>query len=286
MCDETTENDNDAYLSRRGFALLSAAGTLAALLPGDAHAAEVKEQEVVVETPDGKADAYFVAPEGKRSPAVVIWPDILGLRPSFRAMGQRLASAGYAVLVMNPYYRAEKAPVVPEGASFRDPAIREKVLGLAKPLSAETTRRDIRAVVAFLDAHEAVDPSRGVGAAGYCMGGPMVLWSAAEVPGRIRAAATFHGGGLVTTEADSPHLGIPKMKAEALIAVAANDDEREPETKTVLKQAFEAAGLSAEVEVYEGAMHGWCPPDSAVYDEALAERAWGRLLALYGRALS
>ena len=286
MCDETTETDNAAFLSRRRFGVLSAAGALAAVLPRDAYASDVREQDVLVDTPDGKADAYFVHPQGKASPAVVIWPDILGLRPAFRAMAKRLAGAGYAVLVVNPYYRSEKAPVVPDGASFRDPAIREKVVPLKQGLSAETARRDIRALVAFLDAQEAVDTTRGVGTAGYCMGGPLVLWSAAEVPERIRAAATFHGGGLVTTEADSPHLGIPKMKAQALIAIAANDDEREPEAKTTLKAAFGAAKLPAEIEVYEGSMHGWCPPDSAVYDEALAERAWARLLALYERALT
>ncbi|MCB9677974.1 MAG: dienelactone hydrolase family protein [Alphaproteobacteria bacterium] len=286
MCDSTTEHENDAYLSRRGFAAMTAAAALAAMLPSGAFAADLAEQDVTVETPDGKCDAYFVHPAGKAAPAVVIWPDILGLRPALRAMGKRLAAEGYAVLVVNPYYRSAKAPVVPEGASFRDPAIREKVMPMKQALTSDSTRTDIRAFVAFLDANEAVDKARGIGVQGYCMGGPLTFWSVSEVPARIRAIATFHGGGLVTDAADSPHLGIPKMKASALIAVAANDDEREPETKGKLREAFDAAKLTAEIEVYAGTMHGWCPPDSAVYDEGQAEKAWARLLALYGKALA
>lgn len=286
MCDLDTEHDNDVYLSRRGFTALASAAALAALLPAGALAADLVERDVVVPTPDGSADAFFVHPAGRASAAVIVWPDILGLRPAHRTMGKRLASAGYAVLVVNPYYRQAKAPVVPDGASFRDPTIREKVMPMKQALTAASTRSDAKALVAWLDAQEAVDTAKGIGTAGYCMGGPMVLWTAAEVPQRIRAAATFHGGGLVTTAPDSPHLGIPAMKAHALIAIAANDDEREPEAKDVLKAAFAEAKLPAEVEVYAGAMHGWCALDSAVYDKEKAERAWARQLALFAEALA
>ncbi|MCA9567932.1 MAG: dienelactone hydrolase family protein [Myxococcales bacterium] len=282
MCDLDTERDNDVWLTRRGFVGL---GLAAAMLPTGAFAAELVKSDVQVTTPDGAADAYFVHPASGKHPAVVIWPDILGLRPALRGMGERLAAEGYAVLVMNPYYRKAKAPVVPEGASFRDPAIRELVMPMKQALTADTTRRDIRAAVTWLDAQAAVDTAKGVGTQGYCMGGPMVLWSAAEVPERIRAAATFHGGGLATSAPDSPHLGIPKMKGRALIAIAANDDERELETKDTLRKAFAAASIPAEIEVYAGTQHGWCPPDSAVYDATSAERAWTRLLALYRDAL-
>jgi len=283
MCDELTDQETEAFLSRRRFGALAAASAAASLLPAGAFAAELTESEVEVTTPDGTVDAYFVHP-ASAAPAVLLWPDIFGLRPAMRTLGKRLAAEGYAVLVVNPYYRQAKAPVVAEGDSLKDPTVRDKVFGLAGPLTAETTRRDAKAIIAWLDAQAAVDKARGIGTQGYCMGGPMVLWSAAEVPNRIAAAATFHGGGLVTDEADSPHLGIPKMKAQALIAVAKNDDEREPEAKNVLKQAFAKAALPAEIEVYE-AMHGWCALDFPVYDEAQATKAWSRLLALYDKAL-
>jgi carboxymethylenebutenolidase len=283
MCDHDTEHDNEGFLSRRRFVQLGAGAALSAAMP--AYAADLVERDVLITTPDGEADALFVHPAGKTSPAVVIWPDILGLRPAFRAMGKRLAAEGFAVLVLNPYYRQAKAPVVPDGASFRDVAIRDRVMPLKQALTAASTRRDIAAAVQWLDADPAVDTKRGVGVQGYCMGGPMAFWSAAAVPDRVRGVASFHGGGLVTTDADSPHLGVASMKASALVAIAANDDEREPDAKVALRSAFDAAKLSAEIEVYAGAQHGWCPTDSAVYDSALAERAWARLLVLYRSAL-
>jgi carboxymethylenebutenolidase len=217
---------------------------------------------------------------------VIVWPDIVGLRPAFRMMGKRLAESGYAVLVVNPYYRRIKAPVFPEVASFQDPATREVLMPLARSLSAETNVTDAKAFVAFLDSQAAVDKNRRIGTTGYCMGGPMTMRTAAAVPDRIGAGASFHGGRLVTDGEDSPHLLVPEMQASFLFAVAANDDEREPEAKNVLRETFAAANLPAEIEVYEGAMHGWCPPDSAVYNEAQAERAWSRLLALFETALA
>ena len=225
-------------------------------------------------------------PSSGKHPAVLVWPDILGLRPAFRMMGKRLAESGYSVLVANPFYRNSKAPVVAEGASFSDPEIRNKVLPMARALSAQTHFTDAKAFIAWLDQQDAVDTNKKIGTTGYCMGGPMIMRTAAAVPERVGAAASFHGGGLATDSEDSPHLLIPQMTASFLIAVAANDDEREPEVKNVLRDTFAKNGLDAEIEVYEGAMHGWCPPDSRVYNEAQAEKAWSRLLALFEKSLA
>ena len=289
MCDEDTNRDNKIYLSgsvsRRHFQQVMGAAAVAALLPRAANAQSVTGRDVTIGTPDGKADCYFVAPAHHKCPAVIVWPDILGLRPAFRLMGKRLAESGYAVLVVNPYYRMQRAPVVREGESFRDTSTRDKVMPLARSLSAATNTVDAKAFVAYLDQQSEVDTTRKIGTTGYCMGGPMTVRTAAAVPGRIGAGASFHGGRLVTDSPDSPHLLIPDIKAAFLFAIAANDDEREPQTKTVLRSSFDAAGLAAEIEVYEGAMHGWCPPDSVVYNQAQAEHAWARLLVLFGEAL-
>ena len=212
--------------------------------------------------------------------------DILGLRPAFRQMGKRLAESGYAVLVVNPFYRMRKAPVVPAGASFADQSTRDIVMPLAQGLNATTHLTDAKAFVAFLDSQAAVDKRKKIGTTGYCMGGPIVMRTAAAVPDRIGAGGSFHGGGLATKNPDSPHLLIPTMKAHFLYAVAENDDQREPETKNVLRDAFAKAKLPAEIEVYAGAAHGWCPPDSAVYNQKQAERAWERLLVLFKEALA
>ena len=287
MCDENTVDENERYLiSRRRFGAVSAGAALAAVLPVTANAMAVSEREVTIPTPDGSADCYFVHPAEGAYAGVIIWPDILGLRPAFRAMGKRLAESGYAVLVVNPYYRKVAAPVVGPGASFQDAATRNVVLPLARSLSAETNTTDAAAFVSFLDAQTAVDTTRKIGTIGYCMGGPMTMRTAAALPERIGAGASFHGGGLVTDAENSPHQLVPQMQAQFLIAIASNDDEREPEAKHELRKAFDNAGLNAEIEVYEGALHGWCPPDSGVYNEAQAERAWTRLLALFEKALA
>lgn len=287
MCDENTVDENERYLiSRRRFGAVSAGAALAAVLPVTANAMAVSEREVTIPTPDGSADCYFVYPAEGAHAGVIIWPDILGLRPAFRAMGKRLAESGYAVLVVNPYYRKVAAPVVGPGASFQDAATRNVVLPLARSLSAETNTTDAAAFVSFLDAQTAVDTTRKIGTMGYCMGGPMTMRTAAALPERIGAGASFHGGGLVTDAKNSPHQLVPQMQAQFLIAIASNDDEREPEAKHELRKAFDNAGLNAEIEVYEGALHGWCPPDSGVYNEAQAERAWTRLLALFEKALA
>lgn len=292
MCDDRTVEDNEKYLaqtarlSRRQLGRLGVGAALAMALPRVANAEDVTESDVTVETPDGMADCYFVHPASGRYPGVIMWPDILGLRPAFRLMGKRLAQSGYSVLVVNPFYRDAKAPVVPEGASFQDEEIRSTVRRLAGTLSRETHVTDARAFVAFLDRQDAVDTGRQMGTAGYCMGGPIVMRTAAAVPERIGAGASFHGGRLVTDGEDSPHLLVPRMDAHFLFAIAENDDERDPGAKHALREAFDAAGLPAEIEVYAGAMHGWCPPDSRVYNEAQAERAWSRMLALFETALA
>ncbi|MCE8000278.1 MAG: dienelactone hydrolase family protein [Rhodobiaceae bacterium] len=286
MCDEETVKDNEAYLSRRQVTLAGSAAMIMATLPRSANAMDVTETDVTITTPDGDADAYFVHPSSGSHPGILIWPDILGLRPAFQQMGKRLAEAGYSVLVINPYYREATSPVVSEGASFQDEETRNHVLPMALALSAETVITDAKAFVSFLDAQTAVDSAKQIGTTGYCMGGPFTMITAATLPDRVGAGASFHGGRLVLDTPDSPHLLVPQMKADFLFAIAENDDEKQPEAKSALRAAFDNAGLKAEIEVYEGALHGWCPPDSRVYNEAQAERAWARMLVLFQGALA
>jgi carboxymethylenebutenolidase len=275
-----------AAVTRRQFGALSAGVGATMMLPRAANAQDVTEQDVDIETPDGTADCYFVHPSSGAHAGVLVWPDILGLRPAFRQMGKRLAESGYSVLVVNPFYRQKRAPVVPEGASFADEATRNTVMPLAQALNATTHMTDAKAFVAWLDSQPAVDKNRKIGTTGYCMGGPITMRTAAAVPDRVGAGGSFHGGGLVTDQPDSPHLLVPQMKAQFLFAIAESDDTREPEAKNVLRRAFDEAGLPAEIEVYPGTAHGWCPPDSTVYDMEQAERAWSRLLVLFGKALA
>ncbi len=290
MCDDKTLEDAKRYMekhgiSRRRFGQLAGTAALGMMLPSAAFAQEeLLEDDVLIETPDGEADCYFVRPAEGIHPGVLVWPDILGLRPTFRMMGRRLAQQGYSVLVVNPFYRSAQAPVVEEGASFGDQATRDIVLPMARELNAETHITDANTFVPWLDHQGKVDSSRMMGTIGYCMGGPMVFRTAAERPYRIGAAATFHGGGLVTDEDNSPHRRIPDMTAEFLVAIAQNDDEENPQAKNTLRETFQENGLRAEVEVYP-AMHGWTVPDSDVYDEQQAERAWDRLMVLFDRAL-
>jgi carboxymethylenebutenolidase len=321
MCDSDSFDDMVAYrlrrelLSRRGFGSLSLGVGIASLLPvgcksGDpapgpvpaptaapvgaaatptasaANGGTTTEAEVSIATPDGACDAYFVHPTTGAAPGVLVWPDIFGLRPAFRLMGRRLAESGYAVLVVNPFYRKKKAPTSSSSNDFDDPATRDALMALAHTLTPETEVTDAKALTAWLDQQPSVDKSRKMGTTGYCMGGPLVFRTAATNPDRIGAAATFHGGGLVTDKPDSPHLLIPKMKAHFLIAIAANDDAKQPDAKGALKAAFAQASLPASVEVFPGTMHGWCPPDSHAYNTEAAERAWRELIALFKSALA
>lgn len=295
MCDELTIGDADTYLRSRGinrrtFNKLGAGLAIAAIMPSYAHAKDVVEQSVVIKTPDGEADAYFVHPAKESHAGVILWPDIFGIRESYRQMGKRLATSGYSVLVVNPYYRTRKEQIVPEDVMVVDPELRTQLFPLAREqaatLSPATCVADGRAFVQFLDEQPSVDTSRPLGVMGYCMTGSYAFRMAADMPERVGAGASFHGGGLVTDKEDSPHLLIPKIDAGFLVAIAENDDEREPDSKTVLREAFDTAVADAEIEVYQDAMHGWCPPDSAVYNEAQAERAWSRLLKLFGERLA
>ncbi|HYL71277.1 MAG TPA: dienelactone hydrolase family protein [Candidatus Dormibacteraeota bacterium] len=290
MCDEQTIADSIEYrlrqgLSRRQFGALGLGAGLLSMLPPAGAAVATSEAEVEIKTPDGTADAYFVHPAKGAHPAVLYWPDIYGLRPAFRQMGKRLAEAGYAVLVVNPFYRKQHAPTAPEHADMEDPAVRDAVMALARSLGPETATADARAFLAWLDGQSAVDRKRKAGTAGYCMSGPITLRAAAALPERIGAGASFHGGGLVTDKPDSPHLLVPQVKAQYLFAIAASDDERQPEAKNALREAFAKAGRHAEIEVYSGTIHGWCVIDSHVYNAEQAEKAWGRMLALFNSAL-
>jgi carboxymethylenebutenolidase len=287
MCDqEYFDKDCQEYeklgkVTRKQFGVLLGAG-VAMMLPKAANAVAVTESDVNVKTPDGVADCYFVHPATGTAPGVVIWPDIFGLRPAFRHMGKRLAESGYAVLVVNPFYRGKKAPTAADGAATPIDQVRP----LAQALNETTHMTDAKAFVGWLDEQPAVAKNRKIGTQGYCMGGPMAFRTAAAVPSRVGAVASFHGGGLVTDKPNSPHLEAAKSKAQFLVAIAENDDKRSPNDKNVMKETFAKANLSAEIEVYAGTAHGWCPPDSRVYNEPQAEKAWSRLLALYGKALA
>jgi carboxymethylenebutenolidase len=289
MCDQDhSEKDildleAKGLVTRRQFGVMLGAG-VAMMLPQVQNPVKVTESEVTVKTPDGTADCYFVHPATGTGAGVLVWPDIFGLRPAFRTMGKRLAESGYSVLVVNPFYRVQKAPTAPQGAATPI----QSLIPLAQALSSDTVQMsDAKAFVAWMDQQTPVAKNRKIGTQGYCMGGPMTFRTAAAVPDRIGAVATFHSGQLVVPNApNSPHLQAAKSKAQFFIATAANDDTTRPTEKTVLKETFDAAKLTSEVEVFAGAQHGWCPPDSNVYNQAQAERAWTKLLALYGKALA
>jgi carboxymethylenebutenolidase len=291
MCDEDSIEDTKAYLrqsaelTRRRFGGLSAAAGLTMLLPAIADAVDLTETEVDITTPDGVADAYFVHPSKGAHPGVLMWTDILGLRPAFRDMGKRLAASGYAVLVPNPFYRVSRAPVVAEGASFDDDATRQRLMSLMATLTPAVQVSDATAYVGYLASQPAVDRKRKMGSAGYCMGGPMTMRTAAALPDRIGAGASFHGANLASDKPDSPHLLVPTMKARYLIAIAESDDQRDPAAKTLLREAFAKATRKAEIEVYAGTIHGWCVLDSKVYNQPQAEKAWSRMLTLFQSAL-
>ena len=290
MCDDHDLEEMDyarrIALSRRQFGLLTVGAGLASLLPSPADAAPVTGTPVDIRTPDGICDAYFTHPTSGRHPGVLMWPDIFGLRPTFQRMADRLAQSGYAVLVVNPFYRIRKAPTSPPHPDFNDPATRKELLGMMESLAPAITVTDARALVPWLEAQAAVSKTRKMASTGYCMGGPFTLRTAAEFPGRIGAGATFHGAALVTDRPDSPHLLIPRIEAQYLMAIAASDDQKQPEAKTILRETFAKAHLRAQIEVYPGTQHGWCVPDSRVYNHEEAEKAWARQLDLLKSALA
>jgi len=282
MCDETDlEEFASKGLSRRDFAATGALAGLAACTSMDGGSAALTETMATISAPDGTIDAFFVHP-AKPAPAVILWPDIAGLREAKKAMARRLAASGYAVLVPNPYYRDVTAPQFADFADFAAQKGFEKVTPWrTKATAPDAVNRDAKALVAWLDGQRAVNTKRGIGNQGYCMGGAYTIYSAAAVPARVKAAASFHGGGLATDKPTSPHLMLQKGTGY-LIAIAQNDDAKQPEAKTFLRRAADATGVNMEIEVYP-ADHGWAVPDSPVYNQVEAERAWGRLLALYAK---
>ena len=289
MCDDLTVHEEDAALAasglnRRQFAVISAAGVLAACTSSQSAAkarAGLTESEVAITTPDGTADAFFVRPAKGKHPAIIMWPDVAGLRPAYMEMGRQLAAAGFAVLVVNHYYRSAKAPILASIAEWRTPAGQAKLKPMIAAITPPGVTSDTMAFVGWLDKQGATDRQRGIGSIGYCMTGPFTVRAAAAVPRRIKAAVSCHGSGLVTTAPDSPHRLIASTQASYLIAIARNDDARAPGDKEALRAAAKAAGRAAEVEVYN-ADHGWCTLDAPTYDKAEAARAWGRALALFG----
>ena len=296
MCDDLTEKDNRDFkrqgggFNRRDFSKLSVAAIMSVCFGGLAGAkglfeGKLVESDVSVPMSEGVSDSFFVHPAEGKHPGILMWPDIRGLRPAFKAMAKRLAAEGYAVLVVNPFYRDAKAPVVDPGLQFSDPGVRDILIPMYRKLNHQNSLSDAKDYIQFIDKQSAVDTERKIGTAGYCMGGPLIVRTAGAVPDRVGAAASFHGGGMVTDKPDSPHLLIPSSPAHVLHAIAENDDARSPTVKTDLAAAYKAAGVPAEIEVYKGTLHGWCPPDSAVYNQAQAEKAWGRLLHLFKTAL-
>jgi carboxymethylenebutenolidase len=282
-------------ITRRDFVITVGAGIAAATGTASLLAQQqVVETNVTIKTPDGMADAAYFHPPTGTHPGVLIWTDAFGLRPSFRAMGRRLAAEGYSVLVPNPFYRVVKGTVFEDASNFNfgDPAQREKINPLMASIGAPgAAEKDAPAYIAWLDMQKEVDRSKKVGTQGYCMGGPLVVRTAAAVPNRVGAGGSFHGGGLVTKDANSPHLLAPKIKARMYFAVAASDDKQDPTAKTTLKEAFDAAKVPVEVELYATSQHGWCVSDmpnqpAPIYNKAEADRAWGKLLALYKAALA
>jgi carboxymethylenebutenolidase len=283
MCDSDNHQGyiTDTSFTRRSVVLTMSSAAAVAGLPTAALAANVTETDVMVPTPDGSADAALFHPAGSGSwPAVLMWPDILGLRPVFRDMGRRLAGAGYTVLVPNPFYRTKRAPIVTGAFDFNDPKQVQPLMSLKATLTDAAIDKDAAAFITFLDKQKQTNRRKGAGVQGYCFSGPYAFHTAAIRSDRIRAVGSFHGGGLVTKDANSPHLLIPKTKASFVVAIARNDDQKQPDAKDTLKATFAAAKRPAVVEVYP-ADHGWCVAGSQAYDQPSAERAWAELLRLY-----
>jgi carboxymethylenebutenolidase len=291
---QPTNNTPSKDITRRDFAVLVVGAGLAATIPSATAAdLEVIETDVEIKTPDGTCDAAFIRPKSGSHTGVLIWPDALGLRPSMRGIGRRIATEGYSVLVPNPFYRVSKAPFTDASTfNFKNPDDMAKIVPLMASVNAPgNAEKDATAYVAFLDVQKEVNKAKKIGTQGYCMGGALVVRTAATLPDRIGAGASFHGGGLVTDKPDSPHLLAPKIKAHMYFGIASSDDIKQPDAKDKLKEAFAAAKVPAEIEVYP-AQHGWCVPDmpmrdgAPIYNKPEAERAWAKLVALYNSALA
>lgn len=277
--------DGSLGLSRRDFAAIGTAAALSGCAGGMGQASapgDLTERMVEITTKDGLADAFYVHPVKGQHAGIVMWPDVAGLREAKKIMARRLAAAGYAVLCVNPYYRGGPAPIMESFSEFRTPEGQAKIKPLRAALTPSAITADATAYVGFLDGDAAVDKKRKIGSNGYCMGGPFTVRTAAAVPGRVGAAASLHGGGLVTQDPDSPHRLLAATQASYLFAIARNDDAQDPSVKDTLRRAADAAKRPAEIEVY-AADHGWTVPDSPVYDPVEGDRAWQRMLALFGK---
>ena len=291
MPKDPKENHESSGVPRREFITSVAAGFAVA---GSASAASLVETDVEIKTPDGTCDAAFIHPAKGSHPGVLIWTDAFGLRPSMREIGKRIAAQGYSVLVPNPFYRMGKAPFWTDASTINFGKERGKIQPLMESVTADgNAEKDAVAYIAFLDAQKQVNKKKKIGTQGYCMGGGLVVRTAATVPDRVGAGGSFHGGGLVTDKPNSPHLLAPKIKAKMYFGIAMSDDKQRPGDKDKLKEAFIAAGNPAEIEVYSTCYHGWCVPDmpkqpdgTPTYDKAEADRAWGKLTALYKGALA
>lgn len=291
--DPKNNDDSSSDLHRRDFVAMSVAAGLAAAGSASGAGMAAVERDVEIKTPDGTCDAAFIHPKSGSHPGVLIWPDAFGLRPSMREMAKRLAAEGYSVLVPNPFYRMGKAPFFTDASTVNFQTDRGKIQPLMDSVNASgNPEKDAVAYIAFLDAQKEVNKSKKIGTQGYCMGGPLVVRTCAAVPNRVGAGASFHGGRLVTDQPDSPHLLAPKIKAHMYFGIASNDDKSQPDAKDKLKEAFAAAHVPAEIEVYSESLHGWCVPDmpanagKPIYNKPDAERAWGKLEGLYKTSLA
>jgi carboxymethylenebutenolidase len=286
MCDEFTLSADETALAakpvnRREFAVLGAVAALVGCAGASKSSGSLLTEETVhVPTPNGFADGFFVYPGKGTHPGVVMWPDIGGLRDAFKAMARTLAASGYAVLAVNQYYRSAPAPILTSFAEWRTPAGQAKIGPMIAAITNDGIMRDATAFIAFLDAQKVVDKHRKIGSNGYCMSGPFAIRTAAAVPGRVGAAASFHGANLVTNSPDSPHLLLARAQSSFLFAIARNDDTRAPGDKDTLRGAAQAAGKTAEVVVYP-ADHGWSVPDSPVYNKQQADLAMKQLQGLF-----
>ena len=294
MCDDLTVLAEDRALarmgiSRRDFGLAGGATVLWAGMVAAAEASQgpggapaLAESMVTIATADGSADAFFVHPGRGRHPAVLLWPDIAGLREAYKIMARRLAQAGFAVLAVNHYYRSAPAPVMSGFAEWRTPEGQAKLKPMIAAINPARTSADAVAFTGWLDRQAAVDTRRKIGTVGFCMGGPYTVRTAAAVPARVGAAASMHGGGLVGAAPDSPVRLIARTNASFFFAIGRNDDAGAPGDKDALRAAADAAHRPAVIVVYN-ADHGWTTIDTPMYDHAEAEKAWARMLALFAK---
>lgn len=294
MCNQEQLARMGSKVSRRQFGAVGLAGGAAASLaactsmgndPATAPGSLSQGREIF-DAPGGQMDGYFVRPSEGSWPGVILWPDIAGLREAKREMARRLAAQGYSVFVANPYYRSVAGEQFADFQAFRDANGFQKVGPWREKNTPGAVKETADAVVGWLDAQPSVDSSKGIANQGYCMTGSWSFYTAAARPDRVLAAASFHGGGLVSDSAESPHLSIDDSApgAHFLAAIAQDDDAEQPNAKTVLRQTFEQEDRWGEVDVYAGD-HGWTVLDSPSYNEAAAERAWARMLAIYEMAL-